>query len=91
MPHNIDLHTVPGLGGSAASSFTAPEHESQFSFKAITPRPLRLSLRDRARRHTCGERDAGLHPRRAQGGTAPVDKEFYVMKGDFLHEGQEEG
>jgi nitrite reductase (NO-forming) len=35
MPHNIDLHGVTGPGGGAASSFTAPGHESQFSFKAL--------------------------------------------------------
>lgn len=37
MPHNIDLHSVTGPGGGAASSFTAPGHESQFSFKALNP------------------------------------------------------
>jgi nitrite reductase (NO-forming) len=35
MPHNIDLHAVTGPGGGAASSFTAPGHDSQFSFKAL--------------------------------------------------------
>ena len=37
MPHNIDLHAVTGPGGGAASSFTAPGHSSQFSFKALNP------------------------------------------------------
>ena len=35
MPHNIDLHGVTGPGGGAASSFTAPGHQSQFTFKAL--------------------------------------------------------
>jgi nitrite reductase (NO-forming) len=35
MPHNIDLHAVTGPGGGAASSFTAPVHESQFTFMAL--------------------------------------------------------
>jgi hypothetical protein len=35
MPHNIDLHGVAGPGGGAASSFTAPGHESVFTFKAL--------------------------------------------------------
>ena len=35
MPHNIDLHGVTGPGGGAASSFTAPGHSSQFTFKAL--------------------------------------------------------
>jgi nitrite reductase (NO-forming) len=33
MPHNIDLHGVTGPGGGAASSFTAPGHESRFTFR----------------------------------------------------------
>ena len=37
MPHNIDLHAVTGPGGGASSSFTAPGHSSQFSFKAFSP------------------------------------------------------
>ena len=35
MPHNIDLHGVTGPGGGAASSFTAPGHRTQFTFKAL--------------------------------------------------------
>ena len=35
MPHNIDLHGVTGPGGGAASTFTAPGHGSQFTFKAL--------------------------------------------------------
>src|SRR5262249_5441600 len=37
MPHNIDLHAVTGPGGGAASTFTAPGHSSQFSFRALNP------------------------------------------------------
>lgn len=37
MPHNIDMHAVTGPGGGATSSFTAPGHESVFSFKALNP------------------------------------------------------
>ena len=37
LPHNIDLHAVTGPGGGATSSFTAPGHTSQFSFKALNP------------------------------------------------------
>ena len=35
MPHNIDLHGVTGPGGGAAASFTAPGHQTQFTFKAL--------------------------------------------------------
>ncbi|HRO68559.1 MAG TPA: multicopper oxidase domain-containing protein, partial [Pseudobdellovibrionaceae bacterium] len=37
MPHNIDLHAVTGPGGGASASFTAPGHETVFSFKALNP------------------------------------------------------
>ena len=37
LPHNIDLHAVTGPGGGAASTFTAPGHESQFTFRATQP------------------------------------------------------
>ena len=36
-PHNIDLHAVTGQGGGAASTFTAPGHETVFSFTALNP------------------------------------------------------
>lgn len=37
LPHNIDLHAVTGPGGGAASTFTAPGHRTQFTFKALNP------------------------------------------------------
>jgi hypothetical protein len=35
VPHNIDLHGAIAPGGGAASSFTAPRHESQFTFRPL--------------------------------------------------------
>ena len=93
MPHNIDLHAVTGPGGGAASSFTAPGHESQFSFKAINPG---LYV------YHCATAPVGMHV--ANGmyglilvepsyGLPPVDREYYVMQGDFYTQGKfgEEG
>src|SRR5689334_13196791 len=87
MPHNIDLHGVTGPGGGAASSFTAPGHESQFTFKALN-RGLYI--------YHCATAPVGMHV--ANGmyglilveppeGLPPVDKEFYVMQGDFYTAG----
>jgi nitrite reductase (NO-forming) len=45
MPHNIDLHAVTGTGGGAASTFTAPGHESQFTFRATNPGRCRCTSR----------------------------------------------
>ena len=93
MPHNIDLHAVTGPGGGAASSFTAPGHESQFSFKAINPG---LYV------YHCATAPVGLHVANGmyglilvepKDGLPPVDREFYVMQSEFYTAGKfgEEG
>lgn len=93
MPHNIDLHAVTGPGGGATSSFTAPGHESQFSFKALNPG---LYV------YHCATAPVGMHVANGmyglilvepKEGLAPVDREYYVMQGDFYTKGKfgEEG
>jgi nitrite reductase (NO-forming) len=88
MPHNIDLHGVVGPGGGAASSFTAPGHESQFTFKA---------LHQGIYVYHCATSPVGMHI--ANGmyglmlveppeGLTPVDHEYYVMQGDFYTVGK---
>jgi len=88
MPHNIDLHAVTGPGGGAASSFTAPGHESQFTFKALN-QGLYV--------YHCATAPVGMHI--ANGmyglilveppqGLPPVDKEYYIMQGDFYTVGK---
>ncbi|WP_416200180.1 copper-containing nitrite reductase [Undibacterium sp. CCC3.4] len=88
MPHNIDLHGVTGPGGGAASSFTAPGHESQFTFKA---------LNEGVYVYHCATAPVGMHI--ANGmyglilveppqGLPAVDHEYYVMQGDFYTTGK---
>ena len=88
MPHNIDLHAVTGPGGGAASTFTAPGHESQFTFKALN-QGLYI--------YHCATAPVGMHV--ANGmyglifveppeGLPPVDKEYYVVQGDFYTVGK---
>jgi nitrite reductase (NO-forming) len=88
MPHNIDLHAVTGPGGGATSSFTAPGHESQFTFKALN-QGLYV--------YHCATAPVGMHV--ANGmyglilvepptGLPPVDREYYVMQGDFYTVGK---
>ncbi|HWK85253.1 MAG TPA: copper-containing nitrite reductase [Caldimonas sp.] len=88
MPHNIDLHGVTGPGGGAASSFTAPGHESQFTFKA---------LNEGIYIYHCATAPVGMHV--ANGmyglilveppqGLSKVDHEYYVMQGDFYTTGK---
>ena len=93
LPHNIDLHAVTGAGGGAASTFTAPGHTSQFTFQALNaglyvyhcataPVPMHI-----------GNGMYGLILVEPKEGMPPVDKEFYVMQGDFYTTGKygEEG
>src|SRR5579859_4364561 len=93
MPHNIDLHAVTGPGGGAASSFTAPGHTSQFSFKALNPG---LYI------YHCATAPVGMHVGNGmyglilvepKEGLPPVDREYYVMQGEFYTTGKygEEG
>jgi nitrite reductase (NO-forming) len=88
MPHNIDLHGVTGPGGGAASSFTAPGHESRFTFKA---------LNEGIYVYHCATAPVGMHI--ANGmyglilveppqGMPKVDHEYYVMQGDFYTAGK---
>ncbi len=88
MPHNIDLHGVTGPGGGAASSFTAPGHESQFTFKA---------LNQGIYVYHCATAPVGMHVGNGMyglilieppEGLPPVDHEYYVMQGDFYTTGK---
>ncbi len=87
MPHNIDLHAVTGPGGGAASSMTAPGHTSTFSFKVINPG---LYV------YHCATAPVGMHIANGmyglilvepKGGLPKVDREYYVMQGDFYTKG----
>lgn len=93
MPHNIDLHAVTGPGGGATSSFTAPGHESQFSFKAINPGLFVYHCATAPVGMHVGNGMYGLILVEPKEGLPPVDKEFYVMQGDFYTKGKfgEEG
>lgn len=87
LPHNIDLHAVTGQGGGAASSIVAPGHEKVFNFKVLNPG---LYV------YHCATAPVGMHIANGmyglilvepEGGLPPVDKEFYVMQGDFYTKG----
>src|SRR3954469_10167992 len=88
MPPNIDLPGVTGPGGGAASSFTAPGHQSTFTFKA---------LNQGIYVYHCATAPVSMHV--ANGmyglilieppeGLSPVDHEYYVMQGDFYTVGK---
>ncbi|MBH0093301.1 copper-containing nitrite reductase [Pseudoalteromonas sp. SCQQ13] len=88
MPHNIDLHAVTGPGGGAESSFTAPGHTSTFNFKALNPG---LYI------YHCATAPVGMHIANGmyglilvepKEGLAPVDREYYLVQGDFYTKGE---
>jgi nitrite reductase (NO-forming) len=88
MPHNIDLHAVTGQGGGAGASFTLPGHESVFSFKALNPG---LYV------YHCATAPVGMHIANGmyglilvepKNGLPKVDREYYVMQGDFYTKGK---
>ncbi len=87
MPHNIDLHAVTGPGGGATSTFTAPGHQTQFSFRALNAGVYM---------YHCATAPVGMHVANGmygmivvepEEGFPPVDKEFYVVQGDFYTTG----
>lgn len=86
--HNIDLHAVTGPGGGATSSFTAPGHETVFSFRAINPGTYV---------YHCATAPVGMHIANGmygliqvdpKEGLPKVDREYYVMQGDFYTRGK---
>ena len=88
MPHNIDLHAVTGPGGGAASSFTAPGHSSQFSFKALNPGLYVYHCATAPVPMHVGNGMYGLILVEPKEGLPPVDREYYVMQGDFYTAGK---
>lgn len=87
LPHNIDLHAVTGPGGGAASTFTAPGHKTKFTFTALNPG---LYI------YHCATAPVGMHIANGMYGLIyvqpkvplpPVDKEFYIVQGDFYTQG----
>jgi nitrite reductase (NO-forming) len=87
MPHNIDLHAVTGPGGGAASSFTAPGHSSQFSFKALNPGLFVYHCATAPVGMHIGNGMYGLILVEPKEGLPPVDREYYVMQGEFYTTG----
>ncbi len=87
LPHNIDLHAVTGAGGGAASTFTAPGHSSQFTFKALNPGLYVYHCATAPVPMHIGNGMYGLILVEPEEGLPPADKEYYVMQGDFYANG----
>lgn len=93
LPHNIDLHAVTGPGGGATSTFTAPGHSSQFTFKALNPGLFVYHCATAPVPMHIGNGMYGLILVEPKEGLPKVDREYYVMQGEFYTTGKygEEG
>ena len=86
--HNIDFHGATGPGGGGEASFVAPGHSATFTWRAMRPG---LYL------YHCVAAPAGLHIANGmyglilvepKEGLPKVDKEFYIVQGEFYTEGK---
>ena len=85
--HNIDLHAVTGPGGGAKATTVEPGETKTFTFKALHPG---LFV------YHCAVANVPTHMAHGmfgmiliepEEGLPPVDKEFYVMQGEFYSTG----
>jgi len=83
MSHSVDFHAVTGPGGGAKATQTPPGQETMFTFKALNPG---VYVYHCASPHIPTHLAFGLYGLilvEPENGLPPVDREFYVMQGDF--------
>ena len=83
MPHSIDLHAVTGPGGGAVATQVKPGEMKSFTFKAMNPG---VYVYHCATPHIPTHIANGMYGMivvEPKEGLAKVDREFYVMQGDF--------
>lgn len=85
-PHSIDLHAVTGPGGGAVYTQTNPGEETVFTFKALQPGLYVYHCATPSVAHHIANGMYGLILVEPEGGLPPVDREFYVMQGEFYTE-----
>jgi nitrite reductase (NO-forming) len=88
LAHNIDFHGATGPGGGGEASFVAPGHSATFSWRAMRPG---LFL------YHCVAAPAGLHIANGMDGLIlvepkeglpKVDREYFVIQGEFYTTGK---
>ena len=88
VPHNVDFHASTGTGGGAAATFPAPGRTSTFRWKA---------LQSGLYIYHCAVAPVGMHIGNGmyglvlvepKEGLPKVDKEFYIVQGDFYTKGK---
>ena len=86
--HSIDLHSVTGPGGGASVTQVGPGEEKVFEWKALNPG---LYVYHCATPHIPVHVANGMYGLilvEPEGGLRRVDREYYVMQGEFYTEGR---
>jgi len=87
-PHSIDLHAVTGPGGGAASTQLGPGQEGAFEFKALNPGLYVYHCATPSVPEHIANGMYGLILVEPEKGLPPVDREYYVMQGEFYTKGK---
>lgn len=85
--HNIDLHAVNGPGGGAAVTNVLPGESKTFSFKVLNPGVHIYHCAFAPPMHHIAQGMYGGILVEPPGGLPPVDREFYVVQGDWYTTG----
>jgi nitrite reductase (NO-forming) len=85
--HSIDLHAVTGPGGGAKITQVEPGKEATFRFQALNPGVYVYHCATPMIAHHVASGMYGLIVVEPPGGLPAVDREFYVMEGDFYLQG----
>lgn len=83
LPHNIDLHAVNGPGGGAEATSAPAGKEARFTFKALNPGLYVYHCAAPPVPMHIGNGMYGLILVEPEGGLKKVDREYYIMQGEF--------
>jgi nitrite reductase (NO-forming) len=87
-PHSIDLHAVTGPGGGAAVTQLGPGQEGAFEFKALNPGLYVYHCATPSVPAHIANGMYGLILVEPEKGLPRVDREYYVMQGEFYTKGK---
>lgn len=87
MSHSIDLHAVIGPGGGAIYTQTTPGSTSKFYFKAMHPGLYVYHCATSPVDHHIANGMYGMILVEPTGGLPAVNREFYIMQGEFYTSG----
>ncbi|MCC7361165.1 MAG: nitrite reductase, copper-containing [Anaerolineales bacterium] len=87
MGHNIDLHAVTGPGGGAEVTSVAPGQSKTLTFKALQAGAYIYHCAFPPPMHHIAQGMYGVIVVEPPGGLPPVDREFYVVQGEWYTAG----